>query len=134
MTHYSRHEIVFVLLLAGAAGAGLAVDHWRRGAPEAVERLERLDRANASVTGVVSRTRSARPPAPPKTREATSAGPLDVNRASAPELERLPGVGRVLAARIVAARPFATLDDLAHVRGLRRATLERLRPRLQPLP
>jgi competence protein ComEA len=64
---------------------------------------------------------SARPPAPP----------LDLNRASLAELVRLPGVGPALAARIVLARevdgPFASVDDLRRVRGLRRATFERLR-------
>jgi DNA uptake protein ComE-like DNA-binding protein len=37
-------------------------------------------------------------------------------------------VGAALASRIVAARPFAEVEDLRRVRGLRRATLERLRP------
>jgi competence protein ComEA len=41
---------------------------------------------------------------------------------------RLPGVGPALAARIVAARPFAEVDDLRRVRGLRTVLLERLRP------
>jgi competence protein ComEA len=60
--------------------------------------------------------------------------PLDVNLASAADFERLPGVGRALAARIVDARtrdgPFGSVDDLRRVRGVGEATLERLRPRL----
>jgi DNA uptake protein ComE-like DNA-binding protein len=36
-------------------------------------------------------------------------------------------VGPALAARIVAARPFADVDELRHVKGVRRTTLERLR-------
>ena len=63
------------------------------------------------------------PAAPPPPAE-----PLDVNRATEPELARLPGVGPALAARIVAARPFADVDELSRVKGVRRATLERLRP------
>jgi competence protein ComEA len=59
-------------------------------------------------------------------------GPIDVNRASADDLTRLPGIGPALAARIVEARatggPFSTLDDLARVRGLGRARLDLLRP------
>lgn len=42
-------------------------------------------------------------------------GPLDLNRASAAELEGLPGIGAVTAGKIVAARasqPFAAVDDL----------------------
>jgi competence protein ComEA len=59
-------------------------------------------------------------------------GPLDLNRAGPEELVRLPGVGPALAARIVAAREaggrFASVDDLAQVRGLGRAEIDRLRP------
>ena len=49
MTLYTRHQLLLVLLLVGAAGAGLAIDHWRRASPELVERLERLDRVERAV-------------------------------------------------------------------------------------
>ncbi|WP_062079042.1 ComEA family DNA-binding protein [Demequina globuliformis] len=55
---------------------------------------------------------------------ATSAaeGPISVNRASADQLEELPGIGPVIAARIVADReangPFASLADLTRVSGV----------------
>jgi competence protein ComEA len=123
MTFYTRHQLLLILLLAGAAGAGLGVDHWRRARPELAERLESLDRAEPRE-----------PPPPPlraparRARATPPAEPLDVNRASEPELARLPGVGPALAARIVAARPFADVDELRKVKGVRRATLERLRP------
>lgn len=58
------------------------------------------------------------------------AAPVDLNRADTVRLQELPGVGPALARRIVAARPFATVDDLARVRGIGPATLERLRPLL----
>jgi competence protein ComEA len=57
--------------------------------------------------------------------------PVDINAASAGELQDLPGVGPALAERIVAARRermFTSLDDLARVRGIGPATVERLRP------
>ncbi|MBC7093246.1 helix-hairpin-helix domain-containing protein [Candidatus Bipolaricaulota bacterium] len=54
-------------------------------------------------------------------------GPLNVNRASAEELEKLPGIGPALAARIVAFReahgPFRTVDDLLAVPGIGPKTL-----------
>lgn len=56
--------------------------------------------------------------------------PVDVNRANADELASLDGIGPKLAARIVAARPFRSVDDLARVRGIGRRRLARLRPRL----
>ena len=57
--------------------------------------------------------------------------PLDLNRASAGQLERLPGIGPVTAARIVVARedggPFTTVGDLARVHGIGPKTIERIR-------
>jgi hypothetical protein len=44
--------------------------------------------------------------------------PIDVNRASVEDLEALPGLGPVMAARIAAARPFRTLDELREVSGI----------------
>jgi competence protein ComEA len=60
---------------------------------------------------------------------------LDVNRASAAELELLPAVGPSLAARIVADRasrgPFRTVEDLARVHGIGPRTVERLAPHIR---
>jgi competence ComEA-like helix-hairpin-helix protein len=57
---------------------------------------------------------------------------IPVNRASAADLERLPGVGPALAARIVQDRaahgPFAALEELVRVPGIGPALLERIRP------
>lgn len=54
-----------------------------------------------------------------------------VNRAAAAELETLPGVGPVLASRIVAFReengPFSTVEDLLSVPGIGEAKLAALR-------
>lgn len=57
--------------------------------------------------------------------------PIDVNAATAEELQRLPGVGPVTAGAILAARaakPFANVDDLDRVKGIGPKTLDRLRP------
>jgi competence protein ComEA len=58
-------------------------------------------------------------------------GPVNVNTASAADLEGLPGVGPATAAAIVAHReangPFASVDDLESVRGIGPAKLEALR-------
>lgn len=57
---------------------------------------------------------------------------LDVNRATAAELNALPGLGPALAERIAADRaaagPFASVDDLARVPGIGPAKIERVRP------
>jgi competence protein ComEA len=57
--------------------------------------------------------------------------PLDVNAASLDELQRIPKVGPVTAAKIVAARaekPFASVDDLRRVSGIGPKTLDAIRP------
>lgn len=57
--------------------------------------------------------------------------PIDPNAASYAELLRLPGVGKVIAANIIAERdrhPFRSLADLDNVAGIGPATLEKIRP------
>lgn len=58
--------------------------------------------------------------------------PIDLNRATAEELETLPGIGASKAAAILEARDakggFASLDDLETVRGIGPALMAKLRP------
>lgn len=62
---------------------------------------------------------------------ASPTGPLDVNAATAEQLESLPGVGPATAAAIVEDRerngPFASVDDLDRVSGIGPAKLAALR-------
>ena len=64
-------------------------------------------------------------------------GKLELNTATAEQLQQLPGVGPVLAERIVAARnsrpsgTFATIEDLSTIRGIKRKTTARLAPYLE---
>lgn len=57
--------------------------------------------------------------------------PLDPNEATADELASLPGIGPGLAARLVAARPFRSPDDVRRVAGLGERRFQALRPRLR---
>jgi competence protein ComEA len=62
---------------------------------------------------------------------------VDLNRATEEELKRLPGIGPVLAARIMAARQaaaFQRVDDLRRVKGIGPKTLEKVRPHVKVGP
>lgn len=66
---------------------------------------------------------------------ATPAAPLDLNAATAADLEALPGIGPRTAAAIVAHRerhgPYASVEALLDVRGIGPATLAEVRPLLR---
>lgn len=63
---------------------------------------------------------------------------VDLNRAGPAELDRLPGIGPVLAARIVEHRRrhgrFGSVEELRAVRGVGPRMLERLRPLVTAAP
>ena len=47
-----------------------------------------------------------------RAKEKTQLGNIDINTATEKELTTVPGIGHVMAARIIAARPFRSADDL----------------------
>lgn len=59
---------------------------------------------------------------------------LDPNTAARDDLLKLPGIGELMANRIIEARPFRTLEDLLEVPGIGLKTLEKLRPHLTLAP
>lgn len=63
---------------------------------------------------------------------ATATAPVDLNRATAEQLETLPGIGAVKAAAILAVRDtkggFQSMDELEAVRGIGPALVKKLQP------
>ncbi len=55
---------------------------------------------------------------------------INPNTAARDDLMRLPGVGEMIANRIIESRPFRDTDDLLRVEGIGPKTLDRLKPHL----
>jgi competence protein ComEA len=120
----------------GPFGTLEAVDRVAGVGPGLLAAIRDQVRFSAAPTGPVSTgptlaagTRS------PELGTPTSVPILDLNTATAADLERLPRVGPQLAGRIVAFRqkygPFPVVDSLIRVPGIGPATLARLREKLR---
>jgi len=120
-----RGALVVVFILARGAGH----DVWRAlgprlGAPEGAVPSEPAPAADRGLQGA----------GPSGARLPRDARGVEINRASATDLEALPGIGPVLARRIVAHReahgPFHRPEELLAVRGIGPRLFERLQPYL----
>ena len=73
-------------------------------------------------------TNSPIEPKQPHAKEKIALGRIDINTATEKELKMIPGIGPVMAARIIAARPFRSADDLKRVNGIGEKKYEKIRP------
>ncbi len=133
---YSRPQLRLLIVLATMLLLGMGIREWRAGFPGAALRLERFDREEPSAPLLAFPRREATPlsrTAPPKTVSVNGAPPrpLDLNRATAAELARLPGVGPGLAQRILDERErrggFDSPEALRRIVGLGPKKLAALR-------
>lgn len=125
-----------VRVIGAPAGAETTEASARRALREQMNAVEAARRAanansgprsknNRSSASSVSSASSAAPAA-----TANPPAPVDIDRASAQELESLPGIGPALAQRIVSDResngPYGSLTELQRVKGIGPALSKRL--------
>lgn len=115
-----------------------------------MSRLTRLALPIAIVlaAGAAIAAQEATPPAPArKTAQAqkpadapkpATATPLNINTATAGELQKLPGIGAATATRIVEYRqkngPFKKVEELMNVRGIGEKSFLKLKPLISAAP
>src|SRR3954447_20501034 len=80
-------------------------------------------RANAAATAPAAEAT----PAQPTTPTAVTRTGIDLNTATEAELNKLPGINKLTAKRIMAARPFLSVNDLIRI-GVSKKTMENLKP------
>ena len=66
-----------------------------------------------------------------QSKQKTPLGRIDINTATEKELTTVPGIGHVMAARIIAARPFRSVNDLKKVSGIGDKKYAQMRPYFQ---
>jgi competence protein ComEA len=57
-------------------------------------------------------------------------GKLSINKASAPELEGLPGIGEVTASKIISGRPYQKIEDLLNKKIVSKSVYEKIKEQI----
>jgi competence ComEA-like helix-hairpin-helix protein len=127
MTPAERRGALLVALLLSL---GAARDLWRAAHPRMTPSPPA---AGSTATGPVDPAAAAG--ALPTLVAGAAVATVDLNRAGAAELDALPGIGPVLAGRILRHRsehgPFREVEDLLAVPGIGPRLYERLRPHIR---
>jgi competence ComEA-like helix-hairpin-helix protein len=93
-------------------------------APAAIKEEKKAAKETGKKGEAASKTKAKEP-------KAVEPGkPVDLNTADQKTLEALPGVGPATAKKIIAARPFKSVDDLSQVKGMNKAKVEALKDKV----
>jgi len=141
----AERQALFFLAAVAALGVGVracrVVQEPAVAADSRAALADQIARVDSAVASGGARRRGVRAAQPrvtdaPRKRDAPRApvvvSPVDVDVADIAALDKLPGIGPALAARIVEDRtqhgPFGSFEALEGVRGIGPALIERLRP------
>jgi competence protein ComEA len=126
------------------ANAGRLNVHAQKPAPFSVFVAEKTSQSRATPRANTFSRISTTPPLNPSAttvrptepkqshaKEKVELGRIDINTATEKELKMIPGIGAVMAARIIAARPFRSADDLKKVNGIADKKYAKIRPYFQ---
>ncbi len=134
MRGFTRHEQRAILLLLSAFGIGSAVWIFRQSQPPPSANPAEVARFEAYSRVLACDTSSTHAPTLRLNSITPSPVRLDLNAAAEADLMRLPGIGPVMAKRIVEYRqthgPFKRLEDLRKVKGIGVKTYAKLAPLL----
>ncbi len=137
MPTLSRQEERFLLVLLGLFIVGSGVWYVRRTAAsgERMDWRRQQQRLQTAFQAPAAKAEPPMPAAPPLTsKQRAISTKININSASAKELERLPRVGPVMAQRILSFRtehgPFRSVEDLKQIKGIGEKTLARIRDRV----
>lgn len=143
MFGFSRNEVRAILLLVSLLLIGSGITLYQRyranqrvDIVSVIEKSARVRDASLSTKHEETRTAESIVREPSKTEKKEPPSPkIDINTANAYELEGLPGIGPVLARRIIEYRDkhgrFRTLSELKKVNGIGDSKLEAIRDRIQ---
>ncbi len=126
--------IVFIGVVGGlwllwniSENTGAALDKQTAIQYEIVALEKRLEELSSQLEGLARPAVGSEVVAGAAVAEDSVQSSVDINLASQKQLQTLPGVGPALAKRIIAARPFAVVSDLAKVEGISSDMLDKLR-------
>jgi len=122
----TRTEQRVILVLVGALLVGAGIKFFRQAFPSVRQfEYQASDSTFAALNDRIDKDPGGGQP------EATS-GPININTASKAALIKLPGIGEVMAERIILHRedvgPFQSVDELVIIKGISKRRVEQLRP------